>query len=111
MSDAIIDIGKDHGGESDTNFDKPVVEKPAGKPHHGKPCTIMEISPKCKYLVTYSEEDSSFVGWDIESTDEGRLKPDAYILIETGGNIVTQIVISDDKKLAYVYSDRNYLSR
>ncbi|CAB4424364.1 unnamed protein product [Rhizophagus irregularis] len=32
-------------------------------PHNGKPITKIEISPQSRYIVTYSREDKSFVGW------------------------------------------------
>src|SRR5581483_11858942 len=77
-----------------------IIKKPDSDPHNGKLCTMMEISPSCKYVVTYSREDHSFVGWNIdensentensessentknsENTDEGRLKPEIFIII------------------------------
>ncbi|CAB4484000.1 unnamed protein product [Rhizophagus irregularis] len=32
-------------------------------PHNGKPITKIAISPQSRYVVTYSQEDKSFVGW------------------------------------------------
>ncbi|CAB4377809.1 unnamed protein product [Rhizophagus irregularis] len=32
-------------------------------PHNGKPITKIEIAPQSRYIVTYSQEDKSFVGW------------------------------------------------
>ncbi|EXX62829.1 hypothetical protein RirG_158060 [Rhizophagus irregularis DAOM 197198w] len=32
-------------------------------PHNGKPITKIAISPQSKYIMTYSQEDKSFVGW------------------------------------------------
>ncbi|RGB36457.1 hypothetical protein C1646_758097 [Rhizophagus diaphanus] len=32
-------------------------------PHNGKPITKIAISPQSRYIVTYSQEDKSFVGW------------------------------------------------
>jgi hypothetical protein len=32
-------------------------------PHNGKPITKIAISPQLRYVVTYSQEDKSFVGW------------------------------------------------
>ncbi|PKY47107.1 hypothetical protein RhiirA4_444674 [Rhizophagus irregularis] len=43
-------------------------------PHDGKPITKMAISPKSKYIVTYSQEDKSFVGWS--QKQEGNSSPD-----------------------------------
>ncbi|PKY21454.1 hypothetical protein RhiirB3_470328 [Rhizophagus irregularis] len=72
--------------------------------HNGKPITEIELSPKGRYLVTYSKEDQSIVGWNVENENEDQLK------FEFSVNKVTlnvdkfnqQICISDDKKLAYI---------
>ncbi|PKK70265.1 hypothetical protein RhiirC2_779955, partial [Rhizophagus irregularis] len=32
--------------------------------HKGKPITMIEISPNEEYLITYSKEDCSIVGWN-----------------------------------------------
>ncbi|PKC71635.1 hypothetical protein RhiirA1_495924 [Rhizophagus irregularis] len=72
--------------------------------HNGKPITEIELSPKGRYLVTYSKEDQSIVGWNVENENEAQLK------FEFSVNKVTlnvdkfnqQICISDDKKLAYI---------
>ncbi len=32
---------------------------------------MMEISPNGKYLVTYSEEDNTIVGWNVEDIKKG----------------------------------------
>jgi WD40 repeat protein len=72
------------------------------KPHNGKTITKTEVSPKGNYLVTYSQDDRSIVGWNINDIDEGRLKPDRTVL--TGNKRVDQICVSDDKKLVYIYS-------
>lgn len=72
--------------------------------HNGKPITEIELSPKGRYLVTYSKEDQSIVGWNVENENEAQLE------FEFSVNKVTlnvdkfnqQICISDDKKLAYI---------
>jgi hypothetical protein len=67
---------------------------------------MMEISPGCNYLVTYSYDDHSIVGWNNDKV-EGQLKPDQFI--NTGDKFVTQMCVSDDKKLAYVDIERKSL--
>ncbi|CAB4435778.1 unnamed protein product [Rhizophagus irregularis] len=37
-------------------------------PHKGKPMTKIAISPQSRYVVTYSQEDESFVGWCSKNT-------------------------------------------
>ncbi|GET64818.1 hypothetical protein GLOIN_2v75200 [Rhizophagus irregularis DAOM 181602=DAOM 197198] len=44
------------------------------KRHNGKHITMIEISPKEKYLITYSKVDRSMVGWDVENIDKVQLK-------------------------------------
>ena len=82
------------------------------KPHNDKPITNIEISPNGKYLVTFSKEDCSIVGWDIsdiDDTDIRQLEP--YNTIETVSNRVNQICISDDRKLAYIYNDSKFIGK
>jgi hypothetical protein len=67
------------------------------KPHNGKQITMMEISYHEDYLVTYSPEDESIIGWNV--TNEEQLKPDLGIKITD--NEIQQICVSYDKKLAY----------
>ncbi|PKC71322.1 hypothetical protein RhiirA1_453644 [Rhizophagus irregularis] len=69
------------------------------KSHNGKPISKIEISPNEEYLVTYSEIDHSFVGWNVK--DEGPLKPELLIKLDSDKSLY-QISISDDKKLAYI---------
>jgi hypothetical protein len=38
-------------------------------PHNGKSITKIAVSPQSKYIVTYSQEDKSFVGWRINDDD------------------------------------------
>lgn len=69
--------------------------------HNGKPITEIEVSPKGRYLVTYSKEDQSIVGWNIENENEDQLKFEFsvnYVRL----NVDELICISDDKKLAYI---------
>ena len=70
------------------------------KPHNGNPITKMEVSPNEKYLVTYSKEDNSVVGWNVEDVDEGLLKPGSPVKVENYD--IHQICVSDYKKLVYI---------
>jgi hypothetical protein len=47
-----------------------------GTGHNGKPINQVEASPNGKYLVTYSEEDHSIVGWIISG---GQLKSEFLV--------------------------------
>jgi hypothetical protein len=81
------------------------------KPHNGRPITKMEVSPKGQYLVTYSEEDHSIVGWNVKDIDEGQLKLDISVKISDKINQINQIRVSDDKKLVYIYNDRKSIGK
>src|SRR2546430_12300492 len=84
-----------------------------GKSHNGKSITEIEVSPNDKYLVTYSKEDHSIVGWNIEDIDEGRLEPDVTVQTVKLNKNINKICVSDDEKLVYIYNykDWNYLSK
>jgi WD40 repeat protein len=70
------------------------------EPHNGQPITKIEVSPNEKYLVTYSEEDDSFVVWDVENNDESQLKPINSLQVCDKG--ITQICVSDEIKFVYI---------
>ncbi|RIA87082.1 hypothetical protein C1645_828290, partial [Glomus cerebriforme] len=72
---------------------------------------MIEVSPNGTYLVTFSEEDKSIIGWNVENVedmDEGQLKPDYRYTIDHNLNYkgIQNICVSDDKKLAYIYYSR-----
>ncbi|RGB36396.1 hypothetical protein C1646_814060 [Rhizophagus diaphanus] len=69
------------------------------EPHNGKPIARIEISPNEKYLITYSKEDCSIVGWD---KDKGQ--PDVIVKINEDNKYgIESLCVFDDKKLAYNY--------
>jgi WD40 repeat protein len=83
------------------------------KIHNGKPITRLEVSPNGKYLVTYSEDDNSIVGWDVDKIFEGQLKPDNNTIEINDNYKPNQICVSDDKKLVCIciYGEDNFLSK
>src|SRR4051794_4272550 len=110
--------------DNEIDINKIDVDK-IGKPHNGKPITKIEVSPKEKYLVTYSHEDDSIAGWNIEDKDEcqlnldskdddpwnnedkdeGQLKLDVTFKLSDINNNMKHICVSDDKKLAYIVNN------
>ena len=70
--------------------------------HNGKPITKIEISPNEKYLITYSKEDCSIVGWNVEDKDKVQLKFDQTVQTVKIDGYINCLCVSDDKKLAYV---------
>jgi hypothetical protein len=129
MGDITIDIDKiDEIDVNKIDFDKVYVDKnDTGKIftfddidyelHNGKPITMIEISPNENYLITYSEEDSSIVSWDVEDINKAQLKFDQTIKIN-GNNkddediayVIESLCVSDDKKFAYIYRYNIYIN-
>ena len=72
--------------------------------HNGKPITMIEISPNENYLITYSKEDSSIVGWNVEDMDKVQLKFHQTVKInkEDNKDEIESLCVSDDNKLAYI---------
>ena len=101
-----IAIGEDET-EKNNVTEKPQTDKNIDKPHNGKRITTIEISPNGKYLVTYSHEDKSFVGWNVDDINEGQLNFDTTVDIS---DYIKQMRVSDDKKLAYIYLNNNNFS-
>ncbi|PKK61831.1 hypothetical protein RhiirC2_815988 [Rhizophagus irregularis] len=90
--------------EVDKNDDK--IFTFDNKSHDGKPITRIEISPNEKYLITYSKEDSSIVGWNVEDIDKVQLKFDQIVKFKVDNEDnkyeIKSLYVSDDKKLAYI---------
>jgi hypothetical protein len=88
--------------------------RPIDNPHNGKLIEKIVVSLNEEYLVTYSQEDRSIVGWNANAKEEGKLIPDYTVelsdIIEEFLNL-NQICVSNDKKLACIYNDRKFLSK
>ncbi|PKK60164.1 hypothetical protein RhiirC2_871032, partial [Rhizophagus irregularis] len=76
------------------------------KRHNGKHITMIEISPKEKYLITYSKKDRSIVGWNVENIDKVQLKFHQTVNINEYG--INGLCVSDDKKLAYIIKNSTF---
>ncbi|RGB28699.1 hypothetical protein C1646_767526, partial [Rhizophagus diaphanus] len=76
------------------------------EPHNGKPITMLEISPNEKYLITYSKEDHSIVGWNVEDIDKVQLKfhqtVKTYDRLRTRKGYIESLCVSDDKKFVCI---------
>ncbi|CAB4435065.1 unnamed protein product [Rhizophagus irregularis] len=113
MSDISVEINND---ADKIDVDKIDVDKNDDKVftfdnelHNGKPITMIEISPNENYLITYSKKDHSIVGWNVEDKDKLQLKFDQTVKINKdyrhNRHEITNLCVSDDKKLAYIYSN------
>ncbi|UZN99209.1 uncharacterized protein OCT59_000489 [Rhizophagus irregularis] len=93
--------------------DKPHSDNPVtkiGKPHSGKPITKIEVSPNEIYLVTYSHEDHSIVGWNIKDIDEGPLKLEKTVKLndisEEDNFDLHSMCVSNNKEIVYISKNR-----
>ncbi|RGB25138.1 hypothetical protein C1646_772159 [Rhizophagus diaphanus] len=107
-----IDVDKDDVDKiftfddiDDINDDK-IFTSDDGR-YNGKTITRIEISPNEKYLIAYSKDDSSIVGWNVENIDKVQLKFDQTVEInEVYKYEIKNLCVSDDKKLVYnIYVD------
>ena len=76
--------------------------KENSSPHNGKQITKMAISPQAKYVLTYSREDESFVGW-LVNDDLGPLTIDKDI--EQLQFSDYDFKVSDEKVILYDYNN------
>lgn len=74
--------------------------------HNGKPITLIEVSPNEDYLVTYSKEDKSIIGWNVKGVNEGK-KCYSDNDVQISDVNLRQICISDNQILAYIYNDND----
>src|SRR5581483_7715710 len=103
-----------HNGKPTTHSEETEPHEP---PHNGKPITRIEISPSGTYLVTYSEIDSSIIGWNVHNEnydeksdkDEGRLEMDKVKPFELDKNVkINHLCVSDNKEIAYIVNYKNW---
>ncbi|EXX53428.1 hypothetical protein RirG_243970 [Rhizophagus irregularis DAOM 197198w] len=93
FKDEINEIDNENAIVNDNDVE-PYIDKP-----------IIEVSPNGTYLVIYNPEDHSIVGWNVEGIEEGQFtKLDAPVKIN---DCISQISVSDDKKLAYTFYKNN----
>jgi hypothetical protein len=96
------------------------------KPHDNKPITKIEVSPNEKYLITYSSDDLSIVGWTVTTpstpsiftpalppTSPGNVGDEDSLKFEFRRSVerVDQMCVSDNKELAYIDDNNGYLSK
>ncbi|RGB26722.1 hypothetical protein C1646_746706, partial [Rhizophagus diaphanus] len=117
----IIEINDDKIDVDENDVDK--IFTFDNERYNGKPITKIEISPNEKYLITYSEEDHSIVGWNVEDIlDKVQLKFHQTVKTKKDNedNVdekyeIKSLCVSDDKKLAYItryggYSENNTIT-
>ncbi|CAG8568613.1 16031_t:CDS:2 [Funneliformis caledonium] len=68
-------------------------------PHNDKPISKVAISPLTKYVLTYSQEDKSFVGWHDDS--DSNLCKD---IESSNWEDISDFKVSDNKIILYEYT-------
>uniref|UniRef100_U9TU41 Uncharacterized protein n=1 Tax=Rhizophagus irregularis (strain DAOM 181602 / DAOM 197198 / MUCL 43194) TaxID=747089 RepID=U9TU41_RHIID len=82
-------------------------------PHDGKPITKMAISPKSKYIVTYSQEDKSFVCWSQELEGpiyDKHASPECYFQSYMDFKVSDKMIIILNKEFIYDMKNEKKLS-
>ncbi|PKK65163.1 hypothetical protein RhiirC2_715758 [Rhizophagus irregularis] len=94
--------------EIDKTIKNDKIDDDIDKPHNGKQITMIEVSQNGRYLVTYSPEDDSIVGWNVKGIDgkEGQLKPESNYHHIGNSVKLTQLSVSDDKEIAYICENK-----
>jgi WD40 repeat protein len=92
MEEISVEIDDKNDIDKINNIDKDNID--TDKFHNGQPITKLEVSPKGNYLVTYSKDNCSIVGWNVWNVEEA-VKLNEILELR-------QMCISDDKKLAYI---------
>ncbi|UZO00437.1 uncharacterized protein OCT59_011571 [Rhizophagus irregularis] len=116
--DKIDDDKNDDKNDSDQiDIDKIDVDKTDAdkiftfddEPHNSNSITMVEISPKEKCLIIYSEEKRSIVSWNVKDIDKVQLKFHQTVEINENNEDnedkkyeIESLCVSDDKKLAYI---------
>ncbi|GET53618.1 hypothetical protein GLOIN_2v1871470 [Rhizophagus irregularis DAOM 181602=DAOM 197198] len=75
--------------------------------HNSKPITMIEISPNENYLITYSKEDRSIAGWNVEDMDKVQLK--FHQTVRINEDKIHSLCVSDDKELVYNNDGKSYV--
>ena len=86
------------------SYDEP-QDEPQDKPRNGK--DMMEISPNGKYLVTYSKENQTIVGWNVEyvKKDDDMKEGEDELVKITKDDTVTVIEENKDKSVKVTKDD------
>lgn len=98
--------------EIDKTIKNDKIDVDIDKPHNGKQINMIEVSPNGSYLVTYSPEDDSIIGWNVKDIDDmddmdgGQLKPEPNHHHIDNNVKLTQLSVSDDKEIAYICDNK-----
>ena len=74
-------------------------------PHNDKPIIKMAISPRSEYVLTYSQEDESFVGW-LANDYSGPLIIDENVE-QFSKHDICDFKVSDKKVIMYNHKNNN----
>jgi hypothetical protein len=92
-------------GLTETKCDQPI------HPHNGKEIDRIIVSQYLEddpYVVTYSEEDNSILGWLVNIEENGQQRPDVYFKLDQNYNIYESVLY---KKILVFNVDYNNITR
>uniref|UniRef100_U9URD4 Uncharacterized protein n=1 Tax=Rhizophagus irregularis (strain DAOM 181602 / DAOM 197198 / MUCL 43194) TaxID=747089 RepID=U9URD4_RHIID len=96
-----IDFDKIEVDKNDVHKNNDEIFTFDNKLHNGNPITRIEISTNEDYLITYSKEDRSIVGWNVEDIDKVQLKFDQTVKINES---IYSLCVSDEK---FIFNNKN----
>jgi hypothetical protein len=109
-ADTIVEISETkstqpHNGhvESETKSDRPT------KPHNGENIDKIIVSQYIEddpYVVTYSKEDSSILGWSVNIEEIGQQQPDVYFKLDKDYNIRSFVLYKKILVFSYYYDHK-----
>lgn len=80
-------------------------------PHNEKPITKMAISPKSKYIVTYSQEDKTFVGWNLSDNNISIYTSEYYFQSYMDFKVSDKKIIILNKSKLHLFKFFNFFFR
>src|ERR1043166_443349 len=89
--------------ESETKSDRPI------QPHNGKEIKEIIVSQYIEddpYVVTYSKEDSSILGWSVNIEEIGQQQPDVYFKLDKDYNIRSFVLYKKILVFSYYYDHK-----
>jgi hypothetical protein len=104
-ADTIVEISETkstqpHNGHVD------ISETKSDQPHNGKEIDRIIVSQYIEddpYVVTYSREDNSILGWSVNIEETGQQQPDVYFKLDKGYRI--KLFVLYKKILVFSYNN------
>ena len=107
-ADTIVEISETkstqpHNGHVD------ISETKSDQPHNGNRIDEIIVSQYIEddpYVVTYSKEDNSILGWSVNIEEIGQQQPDVYFKLDKDNNIFEFVLYKKILVFSYYYERR-----